>query len=121
MWQLPLPLQAFRYDHEKSEGVILAAVCAFAASCLCSSPILFGMQLIALRGVAAIPKWDALKVPAELLRNLLPAFVIRRPLARQEAGRLRAALGFAAILWLAFPLTLLSGQSCGKMCRLSWG
>ena len=43
MWQLPLPLQAFRYDHEKSEGVILAAVCAFAASCLCSSPILFGM------------------------------------------------------------------------------
>ena len=94
----------------KSIGIILAAVCAFAASSLWYSPVLFGKQFLALSGVAASATPDGLKIAAEILRNLLLAFVISGLLARQEANRLRAALGLAAILWLGFPFTLLSGS-----------
>jgi hypothetical protein len=92
-------------------GIILAAVCAFAASSLWYSPVLFGRQFLALSGVAASAKPDGLKIAAEMLRNLLLASVISGFLARQDANRLRAALGFAAILWLGFPFTLLSGSA----------
>lgn len=91
-------------------GIILAAVCAFAASSLWYSPVLFGRQFFALSGVAASATPDGLKIAAEMLRNLLLAFVIGTLLARQPGNSLRAALGLAAILWLGFPFTLLSGS-----------
>ena len=91
-------------------GIALAAVSAFAASSLWYSPVLFGRQFVALGGVAASPNPDGWKIAAEMLRNLLLASVICWLLTHQEANRLRAALGFAAILWLGFPFTLLSGS-----------
>jgi hypothetical protein len=94
----------------KAIGVVLAVLCAFAASSLWYSPVLFGRQFLALSGVAASVAPDGLKIAAEMLRNLLLASVICWLLAHQEANRLRAALGLAAILWLGFPFTLLSGS-----------
>jgi len=94
----------------KVMSIVLAAVCAFVASSLWYSPVLFGRQFLALSGVAASPKPDDLKIAGEMLRNLLLAFVICWLLARQEASRLRSALSLAAILWLGFPFTLLSGS-----------
>lgn len=90
-------------------GIALAAVSAFAASSLWYSPVLFGRHFVVLSGVAASPNPDGWKIAAEMLRNLLLASVICWLLSHQEANRLRAALGFAAILWL-IPFTLLSGS-----------
>jgi hypothetical protein len=42
--------------------------------------------------------------------NVLLAFVIGQLLALQASNRLRGAIGLAAILWLGFPFTLLSGS-----------
>jgi hypothetical protein len=102
--------QEFIMTRIKVIGIALAAVSAFAASSLWYSPVLFGRQLVALSGVAASANPDGWKIAAEMLRNLLLASVICWLLAHQEANRLRAALGFAAILWLGFPFTLLSGS-----------
>lgn len=91
-------------------GIVLASVCAFVASSLWYSHVLFGRQFLALSGVAVSAKPDVLNTVAEILRNLLLAFVISWLLTRQKASRLRAALGLAAMLWLGFPFTLLSGS-----------
>lgn len=105
----------------KVMSIILAAVCAFAASSLWYSPVFFGRQFFALSGVTASPKLDDLKIAGELLRNLLLAFVIRWLLGRQEASRLKPALGLAAILWLGFPFTLLSGSVLWQNVPLALG
>jgi hypothetical protein len=47
-------------------GIILAAVCAFAASSLWYSPVLFGRQFLALTGVTTSAKPDGLKIAAEM-------------------------------------------------------
>ena len=91
-------------------GLALAAVFAIIASSLWYSPMLFGGQFVALSGAAASAGPDGLKFAAEMLRNLLLAVVISELLARLQANSLRAALGLAAILWLGFPFTLLSGS-----------
>lgn len=94
----------------KAIGIVVAAVCAFAASSLWYSPILFGRQFLALSGVGANAKPEGLKIAGELLRNLLLASVICWLLSKQEAIKLKAALVFAAMLWLGFPFTLISGS-----------
>jgi hypothetical protein len=91
-------------------GIMFAAVCAFAASSIWYSPVLFGKQFFALSGVAATAKPAGLNIAAEILRNVLLAFVISRLLILQEASRLKTALRLAAILWVGFPFTLLSGS-----------
>lgn len=95
---------------KKAMVVILAAVSAFVASSLWYSPVLFGRQFLALSGFAASARPDGFKAAAELLRNLLLASVTGWLLARQQVHTLRAALGFAALLWLGFPVILLSGS-----------
>lgn len=91
-------------------GLALAAISAFVASSLWYSPILFGRQFLALSGAAASAGSEGFKFAAEMLRNLLLAFVISELLARLHADRLRGSMGLAAILWLGFPVTLLSGS-----------
>jgi hypothetical protein len=102
--------QEFIMTRTKVISIALAAVSAFAASSLWYSPVLFGRQFVALSGVAASASPDGWKIAAEMLRNLLLASVICWLLTHQEANRLRAALSFAAILWLGFPFTVLSGS-----------
>lgn len=86
---------------------MLAAICAFAASSLWYSPALLGRQFLALGGVAASVAPKGLNIAGEVLRNLLMASVVCWLLARLEVN---APLGFAAMLWLGFPVTLLSGS-----------
>jgi hypothetical protein len=102
--------QEFIMTKRKVMGVILATVCAFAASSLWYSPLLFGRQFLELSGVRASAQPDGVKIAAEMLRNVLLAFVIGQLLASQASNRLRGAIGLAAILWLGFPFTLLSGS-----------
>jgi hypothetical protein len=91
-------------------SMALAAICAFIASSLWYSPILFGRQFVALSGAAASAGPNGWKIAAELLRNLLLASVIGWLLGRTRSASLKAALALAAILWLGFPFTLLSGS-----------
>jgi Protein of unknown function (DUF1761) len=91
-------------------GVLLAAVLSFAASSFWYSPMLFGRQFVVLSGVSANMAPDGAKIAAEILRNLLLAFVITWLIARRQTGRLSESLRLAAMLWLGFPLTLLSGS-----------
>jgi len=94
----------------KAMGILLASLCAFIASSLWYSPALFGSQFLVLSGITASPAPDSSKIAAELLRNLLLSSVICWLLARYPAGNLKGALGFAGVLWLGFPFTLLSGS-----------
>ena len=49
-------------------------------------------------------------IMGEILRNLLLASVIVWLLAQREPIKLKSVLVFAIILWLGFPVTLLSGS-----------
>ena len=91
-------------------GIVLAAFFSFAASSIWYSPMLFGKQFIALSGADTNAAPAGLKIAAEVLRNLLLAFVISGLLTRRRTVKLSELLGFAAMLWLGFPLTLLSGS-----------
>jgi hypothetical protein len=95
---------------KKVMGIILAAGFSFAASSLWYSPMLFGRQFVALSGMTTNAAPEGAKIAAELLRNLLLALVISRLLAGQRVDKLPASLGLAVMLWLGFPLTLLSGS-----------
>jgi Protein of unknown function (DUF1761) len=95
---------------KRGMAIVLAAVSAFAASSLWYSSILFGRQFFALSGMAAAAQPEAWKVAAELLRNVLLASVISVLFERLPGRRFGDALGFAMILWLGFPFTLLSGS-----------
>jgi hypothetical protein len=102
-------------------GIILATVGAFAASSLWYGPLLFGLQFLELSGMTSGAQPDGVKIAAKMLRNVLLAFAIGKLLALQASNRLSGAIGLAAILWLGFPFTLLSGSVLWKNCRWSWG
>lgn len=91
-------------------GIVLAALCAFAASSLWYSPVLCGRQFLALSAGAASARPEPLKIAAELLRNLLLASAICWLIARQRVSSLRSLLALAGVLWVGFPLILLSGS-----------
>lgn len=91
-------------------GIFLAAVFAFLGSSLWYSPLLLGRQFLALSGMTGSATSDQWKIAAEMLRNLLLASVICWLLAGLGANSLKSALRLAAILWLGFPFTLLSGS-----------
>ena len=94
----------------RTTGVILAAVCAFVASSLWYSPVLFGRQFVELSGVVAASTPIVNKVAGEMLRNLLLASSILWLLTRQKLAKLRSLLVFDMILWIGFPVTVLSGS-----------
>ena len=93
-----------------SVSVVVAAVCAFIASSLWYSSVLFGAQFLALSGLPASITPVASKVAMELLRNVILASVICWLLSKQGPVKLTAALVLAAALWLGFPFILLSGS-----------
>ena len=94
----------------RTTAVILAAVCAFVASSLWYSPVLFGRQFVELSGVVAASTPIVNKVAGEMLRNLLLASSILWLLTRQKLAKLRSLLVFDMILWIGFPVTVLSGS-----------
>ena len=105
----------------KAIPIILAAVCAFAASSAWYSSVLFGRQSFASSGLAATTRPVGLKIAAELSRNLLLAFVISWLLGHHKPIALRDAIGLVIILWLGFPFTLLSGSALWQNVPLALG
>lgn len=91
-------------------GIALAVLCAFVASSLWYSPLLFGTQYLKLSGMAATTEHAGLKIAGELLRDVLLASAIAWLLSRHKPRNTRAVLAFAAVLWFGFPFTLLSGS-----------
>ena len=91
-------------------GVALGVVCAFVASSLWYSPLLFGKQLLDLSGVVTAVKPTGIMITGEILRNLLLSSVIVWLLAHRQPTKLQSVLVFALILWFGFPITLLSGS-----------
>lgn len=91
-------------------GVVLAIVCTFVASSLWYSPVLFGKQFFALSGVVASSQPPIGKFAGEIARTLILGLVILWLLSRQKPTTFRSVLGFVAILWIGFPVILLSGS-----------
>ncbi len=52
-------------------GIALGVVCAFVASSLWYSPLLFGKQFLELSGVVTAPKPTGITIAGEILRNQL--------------------------------------------------
>ena len=92
------------------KGILVAATCGFVASSLWYSPVLFGRQFLELSGVVAAFRPSVITVAGEILRNLLLASAISWLLIRHRPTKLNSILAFAGILWLGFPVTLLSGS-----------
>lgn len=92
------------------KGIFVAAICGFVASSLWYSPVLFGRQFLELSGVVAAFRPSVITVGGEILRNLLLASAISWLLIRCRPIGLSSVLVFAGILWLGFPVTLLSGS-----------
>lgn len=91
-------------------GIALGVVCAFVASSLWYSPLLFGRRFLELSGVITAAKPTGIMITGEILRNLLLGLVIVWLLAQRQPIKLKSVLVFAMILWLGFPVTLLSGS-----------
>lgn len=91
-------------------GIALGIVCAFVASSLWYSPLLFGKQFLELSGVATAAKPTGITIGGEILRNLLLASVIAWLLAHRQLINLKSVVVFGVILWFGFPVTLLSGS-----------
>src|SRR5260370_39763727 len=82
--------EEFTMIRTRTTGVILAAVCAFVASSLWYSPVLFGRQFLELSGVVAASKPIVSKIAGEMVRNLLLASSILWILTRQKLTNLRS-------------------------------
>ena len=91
-------------------GIALGVVCAFVASSLWYSPLLFGKQFLELSGVVTAPKPTGITIAGEILRNFLLASVIVWLLAHRQPTKLKSVVVFGVILWFGFPVTLLSGS-----------
>lgn len=95
---------------DKWVGIAVAVLCAFVASSLWYSPLLFGTQFLKLSGMGATTGPAGLKIAAELVRDVLLASAISWLLSRHRSRDGRAVLAFVAVLWFGFPFVLLSGS-----------
>jgi hypothetical protein len=89
--------------------VVVAAFAAFVFSFLWYSG--FGQQMAKLHpayvdGAAQPPAW---KMLAELLRNLVLAFVLARLAVMAGVAEWTSAVALALLIWVGFPLVLWSG------------
>ncbi len=94
-------------------AVLVAAVAAFIEGALWYTPLLFGKQWLALRGVSPeagadrkIPAW---KLVAQFVRDLVVAFVLARFIALLAVAGWLGAVQVAAWMWIGFQATLLLG------------
>lgn len=97
-------------NNKRIFGVVLAVICAFAASSLWYSPVLFGRQFFELSGVAASSQPAFGKIAGEIVRSAILASAIFWLLARLQFSRFRSVIVFAAVLWIGFPVILLTGS-----------
>jgi hypothetical protein len=95
--------------------VVVAAVVVFVLGWLWYSPLLFYNPWMRLRGMDPVAATAGATMPAgkllvELARCLLLAYVIARFVALVGITRWTGAVHFGFLLWIGFPLILLTGS-----------
>jgi hypothetical protein len=98
-----------------SLAVIVAAVAVFVLGWLWYSPLLFYKPWMRLRGMDPVAAMAGAKMPAgklfiELVRCLVLAYVIARFAALLGIGSWMGAVHFGLLLWIGFPVILLTGS-----------
>ena len=91
-------------------ALALLVVVAFIASSVWYSPLMFGRQFIELSGVPAGtgPNW--VKAALEIIRTFILAWVITRLVLLLNAADWKSALRLGIVLWIGFPVVLLTGS-----------
>jgi hypothetical protein len=91
-------------------AVIVAAIAAFVLST--AWYIAFAKQRAALSGVAMadMKKPQPIKMAVEIVRNIVLASIIAYLVARLGVSDWSATICFAIVLWVGFPVLLLSGS-----------
>ena len=90
--------------------LIAAVVAAFVASSLWYSPLIFGRQFLELSGADLHPDHAGAKVAGEILRNVVLAGVVARLILLLNPSGWKQVLGLGGLLWIGFPVLLLSGS-----------
>lgn len=90
--------------------LIGAVVVAFVASSLWYSPLIFGRQFLELSGAGLHPEHAGAKIAGEILRNIVLACVVARLILLLNPSDWKHVLGLGGLLWIGFPVLLLSGS-----------
>lgn len=95
--------------------VLVAAVVVFVLGWLWYSPLLFFKPWMRLRGQDPVAAMQGAKMPGgklvvELLRCLLLSYVIARFVALLGIASLMGAVHFGFMLWIGFPVIILTGS-----------
>jgi hypothetical protein len=101
--------------HVNYLAVLVAAVAAFILGWLWYSPLLFFQTWMRLRGMDPAAAMAGAKMPSgklvtEFLRCVILAYVIARFVTMLGIGSWLGAVHFGLILWIGFPVVLLSGS-----------
>ena len=95
--------------------VVVAAVAVFVLGWLWYSPLLFFKPWMRLRGLDPVAAMAGAKMPAgklliEFARCLVLSYVIARFMAHLGVSSWLVAIHFGLVLWIAFPVILLTGS-----------
>src|SRR5260370_30790211 len=101
--------------HVNYLAVLVAGVAVFVLGWLWYSPLLFFKPWMRLRGMDPVAAMAGAKMPAgklliELVRGLVLAYMIARFVALLAVNKLMGAVHFGFLLWIRFPVILLSGS-----------
>lgn len=91
-------------------AVFAVVVVAFIASSLWYSPLLFGREFLQLSGMTASAGPNMWKVACELLRTFVLAYLLARLVLMLHIADWKSALQLGLLLWIAFPVVLLTGS-----------
>lgn len=91
-------------------ALAVLTVVAFVASSVWYSPLLFGRQFLELSGGNASGQPSPTKALLELLRTFVLAFVIAELVRRLNIEDWKHALELGLLLWVGFPVILLTGS-----------
>jgi uncharacterized protein DUF1761 len=101
--------------HVNYLAVLAAAVAVFVLGWLWYSPLLFYKPWMRLRGMDPVAAMAGAKMPVgklliEFVRCLVLAYVIAGFVAQLGVGSGLGAVHFGLILWIGFPVVLLTGS-----------
>jgi len=91
-------------------AIALAVVAAFIASSLWYSPLVFGKAFLELSGFGPSAGPDPIRIACELVRTFALAYVIARLFVLVRIAGWKTALGLGFLLWVGFPVVLLTGS-----------
>ncbi len=102
-------------EHVHYLAVLVAAIAAFVLGWLWYSPLLFFKPWMRLRGMDPVAAMAGAKMPVgklvvEFARCLVLAYVIAWLVALLHVGSMIDAVHFGLVLWLGFPVILLTGS-----------